>query len=110
MLLTGFSTVFGWCSSIFIGFPLVNNQPIVINNYLAKENAFSLSCKSLCILFPNLHVGSFGVLSKKASPKMASFFDLSSQMHAEDFSTQYITVDQIICMVSKYGPGGLMAK
>ena len=29
---------------------------------------------------------------------------------AEQFSMQYITVNQIIRMVSKYGPGALMAK
>ena len=28
----------------------------------------------------------------------------------QDFSLQYIKVDQVICMVSRYGPGALMAK
>ena len=68
---------------------------------------------------PNLHVSSFGVIPKKGQPgKWRLIVDLSSPnlssvndgINAEEFSMQYITVDQIIGMVSKYGPGALMAK
>ena len=67
----------------------------------------------------NLHVSSFGVIPKKGQPgKWRLIVDLSSpggssvndRITAEDFSMQYITVDQIVRMVSKYGPGTLMAK
>ena len=76
-------------------------------------------CYFLVVHFPNLHVSSFGVIPKKDQPgKWRLIVDLSSPngssvndgLTAEDFSLQYITVAQIIRMVSKYGPRTLMAK
>lgn len=110
MLLTGFSTVFGKCSSIFIGFPLVNNQPIVINDYLAKENAFPwvaspFASPSLIFMLAVL------VFYQKRPVRKWHLFSIFLHKCGGLFYAVYnSTVDQIICMVSKYGPRGLMAK
>ena len=67
----------------------------------------------------NLHVSSFGVIPKKGQPgKWRLIVDLSSpQGHsvndgidADSWHLQYIKIDDIIKMVSKFGPGALMAK
>ena len=62
--------------------------------------------------FPRLHISSFGVIPKKGQPgKWRLIVDLSSPGGAsvndgidpQDFSLQYIKVDQVIRMVSRYG-------
>ena len=67
----------------------------------------------------DLHVSSFGVIPKKGQPdKWRPIVDLSSpQGHSvndgidpESWHLQYIKMDDIIKMVSKFGPGALMAK
>jgi len=67
----------------------------------------------------NLLISSFGVILKKGQPdKWRLIVDLPSLgsssvndgINPEEFALQYIRVDQIINMVSKYGPGALMAK
>ena len=92
----------------------------VIDNYLANE----VSLRRVAGPFPsppmpNLHVSSFGVIPKKGQPgKWRLIVDLSSPggssvndgINAEDFSLQYVRLDEIISMVNKYGPGALMAK
>ena len=95
-------------------------HPAVIDDYLATEVALHRMAGPFdSPSLPNLHVSSFGVIPKKGQPrKWRLIVDLSSPtgssvnngITAEDFSMQYITVDQIIRMVSKYGPGALMAK
>ena len=66
-----------------------------------------------------MHISSFGVIPKKGQPgKGHLIVDLSSPGGAsvndgidpQDFSLQYIKVDQVIRMVSRYDPGALMAK
>ena len=70
-------------------------------------------------LFPNLHVSSFGVIPKKGQPgKWRLIEDLSSPgglsvndgIDPDEFTLHYITVDQIIRMISTYGVGALIAK
>ena len=67
----------------------------------------------------NLHISSFGVIPKKSQPgKWRLIVDLSSpEGHSVNdgidpvaWHLQYIKVDDIIKMVSKSGPGALMAK
>ena len=67
----------------------------------------------------DLHVGSFGVIPKKGQPgKWRLVMDLSlPQGHSvndgidpESWHLQYIKMDDIIKVVSKCGPGALMAK
>ena len=67
----------------------------------------------------NLHVSSFGVIPKKGQPdKWRLIVDLSSPhghsvndgIDPESWHLQYIKMDDIIKMVSKFGPGALMAK
>ena len=67
----------------------------------------------------DLHVSSFGVIPKKGQPdKWRPIVDLSSpQGHSvndgidpESWHLQYIKMNDIIKMVSKFGPGALMAK
>ena len=69
--------------------------------------------------FPNLQVSSFGVIPKKGQPgKWRLIVDLSSPGGASvndgidpaEFTLHYITVDQIIRLVSGLGKGALMAK
>ena len=69
--------------------------------------------------FHRLHISSFGVIPKKGQPgKWCLIIYLSSPRGAsvndgidpQDFSLQYIKVDQVIRMVSHHGPGALMAK
>lgn len=64
-----------------------------------------------------LHVSSFGVIPKRGqSCKWRLIVDLSSPGGAsvndgndpDEFALQYIRVDQIIRMVSSYGPGALV--
>lgn len=95
-------------------------HPAVIDDYLATEVALHrLAGPVDSPSLPNPHVSSFGVIPKKSQPgKWRLIVDLLSPtgssvndgITAEDFSMQYITVDQIIHMVSKYGPGALMGK
>ena len=67
----------------------------------------------------NLHISSFGVITKKEQPvKWRLIVDLSSpQGHSvndgidpDSWHLQYIKRDDIIKVVSKFGPGALMAK
>lgn len=68
---------------------------------------------------PNLHISSFGVIPKKGQPgKWRLIVDLSSPLgHSvndgidpDAWTLQYIKIDDIIKMLSKFGPGALMAK
>ena len=67
----------------------------------------------------DLHISSFGVIPKKGQPdKWHLIVDLSSLqgqsvndgIDPESWHPQYIKMDDIIKMVSKFGPGALMAK
>ena len=97
-----------------------SQHPRVIDDYLANEVARRRVAGPFEVPpLPHLHVSSFGVIPKKGQPgKWRLIVDLSSPsgasvndgINAEDFSMHYITVDQIIRMVSKHGPGALMAK
>ena len=92
----------------------------MIDDYLANEIALHRVVGPFASPpLPNLHVSSFGVIPKKGQPgKWHLIIDLSSPrgasvndgINAEEFSMHYIKVDQIIRMVSQYGPGALMAK
>ena len=68
---------------------------------------------------PNLQVSSFGVIPKRGQVgKWCLIVDLSSptgssvndRIDPEEFILHYITVDQVIQLVSQFGPGALMAK
>ena len=69
--------------------------------------------------FPNLHLSRFGVIPKRGQPrKWHLIVDLSSLGGArvndgidpDKFTLHYISLDQVICLVSKLGPEALMAK
>ena len=97
-----------------------NQHPEVIDRYLAYEVSLGRVAGLFSSPpFPNLHISSFGVIPKKGQPgKWRLIVDLSSisglsisdGIDPDEFTLQYITVDQIICMVSNYGLGALMAK
>ena len=64
-------------------------------------------------------MSSFGVILKRGQVgKWRPIVDLSSPMgssvndgiNPEDFTLHYIKVDQVICLVSQFGAGALMAK
>ena len=92
----------------------------VIDEYLANEVSVGRVAGPFASPpFPFLHVSSFGVIPKRGQPgKWHLIMDLSSPggasvndgINPHEFKLHYITVDQIICMVSQFGRGALMAK
>mgnify|MGYP002259925768 CR=1 FL=1 len=100
--------------------PSAKQHPDVIDRYLANEVSLGRVAGPFSSPpLPNLHISSFGVIPKKGQPgKWRLIVDLSSPggwsvndgIDPNDFALQYITVDQIISMVSKYGQGALVAK
>ena len=97
-----------------------NQHSEVIDRYLANEVSLGRVAGPFSSPpFPTLHVSSFGVIPKKGQPgKWRLIVDLSSPgglsvndgIDPEEFSMQYITVDQIIRMISSLGVGALIAK
>ena len=95
-------------------------HPSVIDDYLANEVSLGRVAGPFRVPpFPNLHVSSFGVIPKKGQPgKWHLIVDLSSPggasvndgINPDDFTLHYVTVDQVICLVSRFGKGALMAK
>ena len=92
-------------------------HPSVIDEYLANEVSLGRSISTPP--FPNLQVSSSGIIPKKGQPgKWCLIVDLSSpqgfsvndSVNAEDFSLQYITMDQVIHRVSSFGEGALMSQ
>ena len=93
---------------------------VVIDDYLAHEVSRAKVAGPFCSPhFPNLHVSGFGIIPKAGQPgKWHLIVDLSSPGGASvndgidphKFSLHYITVDQVICMVSRLSGGALMAK
>ena len=100
--------------------PSAYQQPLVIDEYLAHEvSRGRVAGPFRSPPLPNLHISSFGVIPKKGQPgKWRLIVDLSSPggasvndgINAHEFTFHYITVDQIIRMVSRLGRGALMAK
>lgn len=100
--------------------PSAYEHPSVIDEYLANEMSLGRVAGPFHTPpFPFLHVSSFGVIPKKGQPnKWRLIVDLSSRGGASvndgidpnDFTLHYITVDQVIRMVSRFGKGALMAK
>ena len=96
--------------------PSAHQHPSVI--YLAAEVSRNRVAGPFQVSpFPNLHVSSFGVIPKKGQPdKWRLIIDLSAPEGAsvnggiDPSALQYITVDDVIRMVSLYGAGALMAK
>ena len=100
--------------------PSAYQQPLVIDEYLAHEvSRGRVAGPFRSPPLPDLHISSFGVIPKKGQPgKWRLIVDLSSPggasvndgINAHEFTFHYITVDQIIRMVSRLGRGALMAK
>ena len=106
--------------------PAKKNKPsavqhaAVIDEYLANEvSRGRVAGPFNSPPLPNLQVSSFGVIPKRGQPgKWRLIVDLSSPegssvndgINAEEFTLHYITVDQIIHLVSQFGRGALMAK
>lgn len=100
--------------------PSAYQHPTVIDEYLANE--VTLGRVAGPFRHPpstNLHISSFGVIPKKNQPgKWRLIVDLSSPsgssvndgIDPEQFSLQYVRVDEIISMVIQYGIGAQMAK
>ena len=86
-----------------------NQHSEVIDCYLANEVSLGRVAGPFSSPpFPNLHVSSFGVIPKKGQPgKWRFIVDLSSPsglsvndgIDPDEFTMQYITVDQIIHMI-----------
>ena len=100
--------------------PSAYEHPSVIDEYLATEVSLGRVAGPFASPpFPLLHVSSFGVIPKKGQPgKWRLIVDLSypggasmnDGFNPDEFTLHYITVDQVICMVSQFGQGALMAK
>ena len=96
------------------------DHPAVVEEYLANEIALGrVAGPFQRPPMPNLHVSSFGVIPKSGQPgKWRLIVDLSSPegssvndgINPDDFTLQYIRVDDIIRMVAKYGNGAQIAK
>ena len=94
--------------------------PEIVDAYLANEVALGRVAGPFpAPPLPNLHINSFGVIPKKGQPnKWRLILDMSSPLGSSvneginptDYPLQYIRVDDIIKMVSKFGQGALMAK
>lgn len=92
----------------------------VIDAYLASNVRLGLVMSPFVSPpVPNLHISSLGVIPKKGQPgKWRLIVDLSSlQGHSvnngidpDSWHLQYIKMDDIIKMVSKFGPSALMTK
>ena len=97
-----------------------NQHSEVIDRYLANEVSLGRVAGPFSSPpFPNLHVSSFGVIPKKGQPgKWRFIVDLSSPsglsvnngIDPDEFTMQYITVDQIIHMIWNYGLRALIAE
>ena len=95
-------------------------HPEIVDAYLANEVALGRVAGPFhSPLLPNLHINSFGVIPKKGQPhKWRLILDMSSPLRSSaneginpnDYPLQYIRVNDIIKMVSKFGQGALMAK
>ena len=100
--------------------PSAAQHPSVVDQYLANEVSLGRVAGPFSAPpYPNLHVSSFGVIPKRGQPgKWRLIVDLSSPGGAsvndgidpDEFTLHYITVDQVIRVVSKLGWGALMAK
>ena len=115
----------GFCSSQPLK-PAKKNKPSAaqhasaIDEYLANEVSRGRVAGPFdSPPLPNLQVSSFGVIPKRGQPgKWRLIVDLSSPagssvnngINPEEFTLHYITVDQIISLVSQFGQGALMAK
>ncbi|KAK3746158.1 hypothetical protein QZH41_020346 [Actinostola sp. cb2023] len=97
-----------------------DDHPTVIDEYLANEVALCRVAGPVAHPpIPQLHISSVGVIPKNGQPgKWRLIVDLSSPagssvndgIDVDSFSLQYIGVDDIIKMVSKFGFGVLSAK
>ena len=95
-------------------------HPEIVDAYLANEVALGRVAGPFhSPPLPNLHINSFGVIPKKGQPnKWHPILDMSSPLgssvnegiNPNDYPLQYIRVDDIVKMVSKFGEGALMAK
>ena len=100
--------------------PSAYQHPRVIGEYLANEVALGRVAGPFSSPpISNLHVSSFGVIPKKNQPgKWRLIVDLSSPVGGsvndgidpDEFSLQYVRLDEIITMISLYGKGAKMAK
>ena len=100
--------------------PSADEHPSVIHEYLATEVSLGRVAGPFASPpAPRLHVSSFGVIPEKGQPgKWRLIVDLSfpgganvnDGINPDEFTLHYITVDQVIRMVSQFGEGALMAK
>lgn len=95
-------------------------HPCIVDDYLAEEVAKGRVAGPFpAPPFAFLHCSPFGVIPKKGQPdKWRLILDLSSPVYhsvndgiaRDDFSLQYISVDDAIRILMRLGPGALMAK
>ena len=100
--------------------PSARQHPSVKDDYLPNEVSLHRVAGPFASLpLPNLHISGFGVIPKRGQPgkwrlivvlSSPGGYSVNDGIDPEEFSLQYIKVDQIILMVSKYGSGALMAK
>ena len=96
------------------------NNPQVIDSYLENEvRRQRVAGPYDSPPIPDLQISSFGVIPKRGQPgKWRLLVDLSSPrglsvndgIDREEFTLQYVKVEQIVRMISSLGRGALMAK
>ena len=109
-----------WLKSAKKNKPSADQHASVIDEYLAHEVSWGRVAGPFdSPPLPNLQVSSFGVIPKRGQMgKWCLIVDLSSPtgssvndgINPEEFTLHYITVDQVIQLVSQFGAGALMAK
>jgi len=93
---------------------------MVIDKYLANEVSMGRVAGPFHTPpLTSLHINSFWVIPKKGQPrKWRLIVDLSlpggasvnDGLNPDDFTLHYVRIDHIICMVSRFGRGALLAK
>ena len=88
----------------------------MVDEYLANEVSLGRVAGPFSVSsYPNLHVSSFGVIPKRGQGgrwQVSSLLggggggaSVNDGIDQDKFTLHYITVDQVICLVSKVGMG-----
>ena len=101
--------------------PTAFNQPDIVSSNLAKEVSLGRTAGPFDTPpFPNFQISPIGLVPKKNSNKFRTIFHLSYPksgsssinygISKDDFSLQYVTIDDAIKGIKRLGPGCFLAK
>ena len=101
--------------------PTASSNPTIVSSNLANEVSLGrMAGPFVTPPFQNFQISPIGLVPKKNSDKFRTIFHLSypksgstsinSSISKEDFSLQYVTVDDAINGIKRFGPGSFLAK